>query len=1002
MEVVIVFCSNCGSKLADGAKFCSECGARIEDIQVRPFDTQAFKESVGVSGAGFEESVKTEKAFQDRVSFDWSNVIDEPQKKEVPQEIKSPWAATSGSINERELYAEMTQSDDKSRTMDFIDILKADREEREKAAFDKSIEYTEVLELDPEVAGGTKPPKLRYAPLYDDVDAPVTTPFDNMPEPAEEAVPKDTTSYEAPAADIPKEAATPEKKHEVRREAPKFEIPDFLKKAVNFGAKNEEPEVIPKAEVEEPIFEEDTIEEAAEAAETVEALKAELEKTAEAELEKAAAVELEKAAEAELEKEAEAEIEKAAAAVLEKAAEEELEKAAEAEVAKAAEAEIEKAVVESAVEEALDDSAENLYLDEDLYLDIDENSSGNTRMSRVDAHTLAGMYDESDLDDYDEDDEEETYTNIDEKELFTEMSETPAGHTGMTIAAPADEEAEIEALKRRLAELTGAVDMRSAASPEPEVTPEPLKEAEAPEGSFESLGSDFKFEPEVTKAEEELFAGLKPAREASVEDAYLEVKTPEVKTPEVETPKAESPKLEDFAFEPEVTEKDNELFEALTPASSPAEETIQEVLTAEALRAEEPKVEPKSFGLDFGAEPAAAEPVYEAPKAEDLKFEAPAPEISDSQKEAFDKLVFDFPQTEKASADSSAAVLEAAASAIKEEPKMPEFVEPEFEIPAAEPARGLAADTEVPAAAKAVPVIKETPVSLGLEPKVTDAVSLEELENDLFGELPNDSEPETTKKIDKFYTLYRKNEEFQRLLDEEYSRLKGENIDVPKSETTEAAASSVPSSLEAFASRDAGKAAEKIEEPAAKAENQAEATAAILEELAGKSRPVEDATIYKVGMPEEAAQPAVNAEAQAADTGFSVGGNAVQDSKVGLDGTEAAAAAAAAAGAGAVVSTMSKKEAKKAEKEAKKAARKAAKAAKTADPQVEYEEVDGGSTFLTVLAVLIAILLVVLLAVILILHIAPNSGPAMAIDGIIERLTSGASSLSSLGGIKWL
>ena len=36
---------------------------------------------------------------------------------------------------------------------------------------------------------------------------------------------------------------------------------------------------------------------------------------------------------------------------------------------------------------------------------------------------------------------------------------------------------------------------------------------------------------------------------------------------------------------------------------------------------------------------------------------------------------------------------------------------------------------------------------------------------------------EATRKIDKFYTLYRKNEEFQKLLDAEYSKLQGEDID---------------------------------------------------------------------------------------------------------------------------------------------------------------------------------------------------------------------------------
>lgn len=43
----------------------------------------------------------------------------------------------------------------------------------------------------------------------------------------------------------------------------------------------------------------------------------------------------------------------------------------------------------------------------------------------------------------------------------------------------------------------------------------------------------------------------------------------------------------------------------------------------------------------------------------------------------------------------------------------------------------------------------------------------------LSSELFDEDEAEATKKIEKFYTLYRKNEEFQKLLDEEYKKLQG-------------------------------------------------------------------------------------------------------------------------------------------------------------------------------------------------------------------------------------
>ena len=86
------------------------------------------------------------------------------------------------------------------------------------------------------------------------------------------------------------------------------------------------------------------------------------------------------------------------------------------------------------------------------------------------------------------------------------------------------------------------------------------------------------------------------------------------------------------------------------------------------------------------------------------------------------------------------------------------------------------------------------------------------------------------------------------------------------------------------------------------------------------------------------------------------------------------------------------KAAAKAEKARQKQEKKALKAkakAEAASSGVEYEEVDTGSGFLTVLAVIIAIILVILLAVILILQVAPDSGIAIAIDSLIESITGG-------------
>ena len=58
-----------------------------------------------------------------------------------------------------------------------------------------------------------------------------------------------------------------------------------------------------------------------------------------------------------------------------------------------------------------------------------------------------------------------------------------------------------------------------------------------------------------------------------------------------------------------------------------------------------------------------------------------------------------------------------------------------------------------------------------------EVMSIDDLQKDLFGKDVDDAGMEATRKIDKFYTLYRKNEEFQQLLDEEYKKLQDGSAD---------------------------------------------------------------------------------------------------------------------------------------------------------------------------------------------------------------------------------
>ena len=1027
----------------------------------------------------------------------------------------------------------MTQSDDKNRTMSFIDVLKADKEERERAAMDKSIEYTEVLEIDPELAGGTKPPKLRMAPLYEDVDEPVKTPFDDLDvsREAEES----TGHFEKPeeTSDNVGNAYL----GETPSAAPKFELPDFLRKAVGFGAgkdevvevERESKEMLhdekPEAGVEGPAVEETVAEEIIAETAAEEAVAEEI--IAEAAAEEAVAEEIISEAAAE---EAVAEVIEAETAAEEAAAEEIV----------AETAAVETALEETQNEELVDgnlnsEDTENAYLDEDLYHELSEEPRS-SRISRIVAHA----------DEYDAEDEEEAEISeddsqidadepIDEKELFSEMTEPGHKATGMTIAAPADEEAEIEALKRRLAELTGTVEIdpellagaeteqqsEAAAEPAAEAVAEHIEESvlaapeeeseEAEEGSFEALGADFAFEPEITEADNEMFAGLAAANEPVAEPV----------TEPVAEPKAE-PKFEDFIFEPEVTEADNEMFAGLTAASepsfkepvvdpvsepvidtpvidlnsepaepTPAVEPISEPAAPapviEPLNETAPKTsfglsvddelianEPQStaevsaveaaFGLSADTEPVAAEPV-ETPKAEEMEASVeellakyvpqyfgdkaaetpaaePAPEVltepasieTPAPAVAAESVVTETPAPAVTAEPAPAAVTEPVvteapaldafikdrvddgspivgfAPAVTEQPKaaaqeaapatgratisLDDFIKDDTEqvkpVEAA-PAVEIAPSTEAAFVAESAPIAETTPVTQ--EPKPTDAVSLEDLEKDLFGSAANeDAEAETTKKIDKFYTLYRKNEEFQRLLDEEYSRLKGDNIVIPEDETPATGLGADPVAASEVTTAAAGEASQTTVGASEPAKTDFSAGIA-LEDLTADSRPVEDATIYRVDMPEDLAKIAENSED---NSGFSVGGEEAKGFGLGgAETTEAVATAAGTAVAGAAALTKTeKKAAKKAEKKRKKE--------EAAAAQVEYEEVDSGSTVLTILAVIVAILLVLLLAVILILHVAPGSGIAMAIDEFIENMTARFSVLNTFGGQKLL
>ena len=807
-------------------KFCSFCGTRVQDQPEQEFrfsELGTFEEPKPGTGASFERYEAEEPAAaRESVAFDWSNVMDEPHRKEIP-DVRSPWAS-SGGIDEKELYAEMTPSTERSRTMSFIDVLKAEKEEKEKRAEEKAFEYTEVLEIDHDMSAFNEAPQMHFAPLYKDVDEPVKTPFDDIPskspaddipvssgrqsfefssEPAFSAS-KETIaqfdeyvrSFEAGLNDEPRF-----EKPEPAREEPVFELPDFLKRAAEPSkAEPAEEPAFKEPKYDEPKYDESRFEEPV------------------------------------------------------------------FEEPKYEETRYEDLVLDEGPDEGYEIGFDDEKGTEDLYLDMD------TGRSAVESRTELP--------------EEET---VDEEALFEEMRRDAPEKKGMTIAPPADKESEIEALRNRLAELMGTEEAEPAGkvSSEEKSEPEPAEK--------------IALEPETTADIDEYFAGLTPARETKPE--------PAAETPELLV-------LEDVRPEPATAE-------AVIPEPVVIEEIIPEPVVLEAVA------------------PAPAVPETAAPEPVVIEEITPEPVVLET-------------------VTPEPVVLEAVTPA----PAVPETAAPapaEFEE--VKPAPAPAVPETVTPAPEPAPAVPETtaPAPAATEQKKvksSDALSLEDLEKDLFGEsMSEEAEAEETKKIDKFYTLYRKNEEFQRLLDEEYDKLKG---DAPK----EAAKPE----------------AEQPAEPAPVQEIPAENSKAY--------RQIEDETIYKAfELPPEL----VKAPPK------EVPATAVEDT-TGKRPVEALPAGAADKKELSKAEAKAEARAAKAKARAEKKAAKAKAKAETVAAGAEYEEVDTGSGFLTVLAVIIAIILVILLAIILILQIAPDSSIAIAIDSFIERLTGGFSSIDPGSG----
>lgn len=444
------------------------------------------------------------------------------------------------------------------------------------------------------------------------------------------------------------------------------------------------------------------------------------------------------------------------------------------------------------------------------------------------------------------------------------------------------------------------------------VAEEPVAEA-TPEDDLSALIAGILGGSAVAAAEPEVKAESVDAP-ASLEDLYATLDEP-VAEPVVETPVVEAPVVEEPVADPAqlaLEAKQNEIEELKAKLAALMGESTDEPV--EIAKQDAPSIE------ELIEEP--VKPVAEPADEEDI-FSVELDNLVEEDEEP----VVAVPEIEEV---------------------VPEVEIPEI-VPAAEPAEEGAFDldaelaslgfmdlepVEAPAAVPEAPAVEAVEIP-AVEPAAveTDAMSIEDLENDLFGdELGLDGEAEATRKIDKFYTLYKKNEEFQKLLDEEYGKLQG----VESSDD-----------IDAFFGVDE---AAQEEAPAVDP----------VEEFAAQQQP-----IRQMSGPASQMQ---NAEVQ--------------------QQTSAPAQVEIPAEPKAPVQLEAEEEPKKLSKKELKAQKKAAKKAAKAAPVVEDDDDDEGGNALTIIAVVIAVLLVVLLGVIMIMNFLPYTSIGIKITSFVENLTS--------------
>lgn len=759
-----MFCSNCGNKIADGAKFCSVCGAKVASTglesatehPVKNRNQQAAGETKTAKSAdhGFSMNLDWDDSDthapkrKSEVAFDWSSVVDDRNSRRRPRkEVRSPWedysdefesvpnrSASSGTSSyrapekktslEEELFGKEEPSRDRSRTMNFIDVLKQEKDEQERTEYENLRKNVHADSFEdtayPERRESVLPESQRehtqgYTDLKDDIIA--------------EMDKRDgAATFEEQLAKIRAEREEA-RKQEVAPEKPQNFVEDSEQEfdRILSGMKSEKKRA-PKQDNLESIFSggsnifEDEAPKAPEKADRnavfhdyEDSFTSVDTPSVEDEYDNIRLNHLADEGEQEPEQEA-------AAKPAEKGSyddfffgEDDVE-LNPAELDDESEEENAAAGIDlfgddlTPEEPAKEESdVEDAYAGFDEYLDY---------VPKRRASRAARVEEPDDLDDDDEDfsldDAAEEETPVKETPATVEAAEAPEESAAEAPAAPSTDEKEavddeIAALQKKLEML---LKQKSGEAAE-EAPKEPTVEVEATpaETAPEEVPAAEVLAEETAEVESEA-----PADDAGVDeyndgamDFDLEAELDNLSAPkEPEAPQAEE-SYSDSYMDGIADQNTGLQNDDVTPVLN-IQDAVNNDAAADSAFAENEQLdldkELAQLGFDLGVDT-----TPEEPKEEDIFFNPETIDTGDNK--GSDTVVL-----------PSEDILNQAAAA-----------------------------------------------------KDQNSMSLEDLENDIFGGAPDADDLEATRKIDKFYTLYRKNEEFQKLLDAEYSKLQGEDLD---------------------------------------------------------------------------------------------------------------------------------------------------------------------------------------------------------------------------------